>query len=72
MAHSFAFMRNEEAIPGRRSAGSLSWAGLCNTHYWLDPARDIAAVIVTQSLPFVEERYMTTYDAYERAVYASL
>ena len=72
VTHCFAFMRNEEAIPGRRSAGSLSWAGLCNTHYWLDPARDIAAVIMTQSLPFVEERYMATYDAYERAVYASL
>ena len=72
VTHSFAFMRNEEAIVGRRSAGSLSWAGLCNTHYWLDPARDIAAVIMTQSLPFVEERFMATYDAYERAVYASL
>ena len=72
LTHSFAFMRNEEAIAGRRSAGSLSWAGLCNTHYWLDPARDIAAVIMTQMLPFVEERYMATYDAYERAVYANL
>ena len=72
LTHSFAFMRNEEAIAGRRSAGSLSWAGLCNTHYWLDPARDVAAVIMTQSLPFVEARFMATYDAYERAIYASL
>ena len=72
VTHSFAFMRNEEAIPGRRSAGSMGWAGLCNTHYWLDPAKGIAAVIMTQSLPFVEERFMATYAAYERAVYASL
>ena len=72
LTHSFAFMRNEEAIPGRRSAGSMAWAGLCNTHYWLDPAKGIAAVIMTQSLPFVEERFMATYAAYERAVYASL
>ena len=72
VTHSFAFMRNEEAIPGRRSAGSLSWAGVCNTHYWLDPAKGVAAVIMTQSLPFVEERFMATYAAYEEAVYASL
>ena len=72
LTHSFAFMRNEEAIPGRRGARSFGWAGVCNTHYWLDPAEDIAAVIMTQSLPFVEERTMATYDAYERAVYASL
>ncbi len=72
VTHSFAFMRNEEAIPGRRSAGSLGWAGVCNTHYWLDPSEGIAAVIMTQSLPFVEERFMATYAAYEQAVYASL
>ncbi|MEM9049726.1 MAG: serine hydrolase domain-containing protein [Pseudomonadota bacterium] len=70
--HSFAFMRNEADVPGRRSAGSQSWAGVCNTHYWLDPSRGIAAVIMTQSLPFVEPRFMKTYDAYEQAVYASL
>ncbi len=72
VSHSFAFMRNDEAIPGRRSAGSSSWAGVCNTHYWLDPVKGIAAVIMTQSLPFVEERFMVTYADYERAVYASL
>jgi len=70
--HSFAFVRNEVDQPGRRSAGSLSWAGVCNTHYWIDPARDLAAVIMTQSLPFVEPPLMKTYGAYEEAVYASL
>ena len=72
VTHSVAFMRNEEDIPGKRSAGSQSWAGVLNSHYWIDPARDVAAVIMTQSLPFVEERFMKTYDAYERAVYAGL
>ncbi len=68
--HTFGFLRNEQAVPGMRSAGSLSWAGVCNTHYWIDPAAGIAAVIMTQSLPFVEPRYMQTYAAFERAVYA--
>ncbi|WP_050927878.1 serine hydrolase domain-containing protein [Aestuariivita boseongensis] len=70
--HSWAFVRTEADQPGKRSAGSQSWAGVCNTHYWLDPAKDVAAVIMTQSLPFVEPPLLKTYDAYERAVYASL
>ncbi|MDU9005792.1 serine hydrolase domain-containing protein [Sedimentitalea todarodis] len=70
--HSFAFVRNETDIPGMRSAGALSWAGVCNTHYWIDPSKDLAAVIMTQSLPFLEPRFQKTYQAYEQAVYAGL
>ncbi|MEM7301696.1 MAG: serine hydrolase domain-containing protein [Pseudomonadota bacterium] len=70
--HSFAFVRAESDVPGARRAGTQSWAGVCNTHYWIDPASDVAAVIMTQSLPFVEEPYMRTYQAYEKAIYASL
>lgn len=70
--HSVAFVRHESGMPGKRSAGSQSWAGVCNTHYWIDPAKDLAAVIMTQSLPFVEPPLLKTYDAYERAVYAGL
>ena len=68
--HSFGFFRNEADIPGRRSAGSQSWAGVLNTHFWLDPRKGIAAVIMTQSLPFVEPRYMQLYADFESAVYA--
>ena len=70
--HSFIATMNRKDIPGKRSAGTQSWAGVCNTHYWVDPAKNIAAVIMTQSLPFVEKPLMDTYDSYERAVYASL
>ena len=69
--HSFAFVRSETDEPGRRKAGSQSWAGVCNTHYWIDPASDVAAVIMTQSLPFVEAPLLNTYQAFETAVYAS-
>jgi methyl acetate hydrolase len=62
-------MRNEEDIPGMRRAGSQSWAGVLNSHYWFDPTSDLAAVIMTQSLPFVEPRWMKTYEAFERAAY---
>lgn len=68
--HSFGFLRFEEDVPGMRAAGTQSWAGVCNTHYWFDRKNDTASVIMTQSLPFVEPRFMQLYEAYERAVYA--
>lgn len=68
--HSFGFLRFEEDVPGMRAAGTQSWAGICNTHYWFDRKNDTASVIMTQSLPFVEPRFMQLYEAYERAVYA--
>ncbi|MBO9400264.1 serine hydrolase domain-containing protein [Shimia sp. R9_3] len=68
--HSFAAVRFEADVPGRRKAGSQSWAGVCNTHYWVDPASDVAGLVFTQSLPFVEAPYLRTYEAFETAVYA--
>jgi methyl acetate hydrolase len=70
-SHSMAFMRIEEDVPGMRSAGSQFWAGVLNTHCWFDPKRNIAAVLLTQSLPFAEPRFMSVYEKFERAVYAS-
>lgn len=68
--HSMAFMRIEEDVPGMRSAGSQFWAGVLNTHCWFDPNRNVAAVLMTQSLPCSEPRFMGVYDRFERAVYA--
>jgi methyl acetate hydrolase len=70
--HSMAFMRFEDDIPGMRRAGSMGWAGVLNSHYWIDPQSDLVGVLMTQSLPFVEPRYMATYQAFERAAYAAL
>ena len=69
--HSFGFFRLEEDIPGMRSAGSQGWAGVLNTHFWFDPRKDVAAVIMTQSLPFLEPRFADAYVKFERAVYAT-
>ena len=68
--HGLAFMRIEEDVPEMRSAGSQFWAGVLNTHCWFDPNKNLAAVLMTQSLPFVEPRFMDVYDRFERAVYA--
>ena len=69
---SAGFMRNEADIPGMRSSGSLSWAGFLNTHFWIDPVKDVAAVLMTQLLPFCDARFMETYAAFEQAVYRGL
>ena len=45
---------------------------MCNTHYWIDPARDLAAVFMTQCLPFIEPGVRGAYDRFEQAVYAGI
>ncbi|WP_043363914.1 serine hydrolase [Belnapia sp. F-4-1] len=68
---SLAFMLNEEAHPmGGRSAGSMAWAGLGNTYYWIDPAHDRCGVLLTQSFPFADPRVLDLLAAFERAVHA--
>jgi CubicO group peptidase (beta-lactamase class C family) len=67
----FGHMINMQAVAERRSAGSLTWAGLFNTYYWIDPARRIAAVFMTQVLPFADQRALRVYRQFERGVYAA-
>ena len=50
------FMINTETGPGGRSAGSLAWAGLANTYFWLDPKQKVTGIILTQLLPFADRR----------------
>jgi CubicO group peptidase (beta-lactamase class C family) len=70
---SLAFMLNNAEHPegGGRAAGSMAWAGLANTYYWIDPVRDRAGVLVTQSLPFADPKVLALLEAFERAVYAA-
>ncbi len=48
------FMINEQAAPTGRSAGSLAWAGLFNTFFWIDPSKGMGGVFMAQVLPFVD------------------
>jgi CubicO group peptidase (beta-lactamase class C family) len=65
-------LRNEEQQPGMRAAGSGAWAGLFNTHFWVDPTTRVTGAIYTQTLPFVEPDVFQVYVDFERALYASL
>ena len=67
-----SFMINTAMTPEGRSAGSLAWAGLANTYYWIDPARDITGVILMQVLPFADPKCLAAFAAFEAGVYAGL
>jgi methyl acetate hydrolase len=59
----------ERPAAGGRSAGSLSWAGICNTHYWIDPAAGVTGLWLSQLLPFGDPKVMDAFGAFERAAY---
>jgi methyl acetate hydrolase len=67
-----SFMINTGLTPEGRSPGSLAWAGLANTYFWIDPARDVAGVILMQVLPFADGPCLEAFAAFERGVYAGL
>jgi len=64
------FLINTTAYPGGRSAGSLAWAGLYNTYYWIDPKRALCAVILMQYLPFADKQALSLLSEFEQAIYA--
>jgi methyl acetate hydrolase len=63
------FALTTKTIEGGRSAGSLAWAGLDNTYFWIDPARRTTAAIMMQILPFLDRGALDTLTKFERAVY---
>ena len=69
---SLGFMISTAAVAGGRGAGSLAWAGLGNTYFWIDPAKGVAGVILMQLLPFADPKALAIFDGFEKAVYAAL
>ena len=63
-----SFLINEFASPQGRSAGSLSWAGLANSYYWIDRASGTTGVFATQVLPFYDPAARNAFQAFEVAV----
>jgi CubicO group peptidase (beta-lactamase class C family) len=64
-----SFMINNTQAPTGRSAGSLAWAGLANTYYWIDQKKGVGGVYATQVLPFADTKALPLYYAFEKAVY---
>lgn len=68
----WGLLLNTAQQPGMRAVGSGAWAGICNTHFWVDPASGVTAALYTQFLPFVTPGAWQAYTDFEKAVYASL
>jgi CubicO group peptidase (beta-lactamase class C family) len=67
-----SFMTNEEKAPTGRSKGSLAWAGLANSYYWIDRTKGVGGVLSTQILPFADVKALPLFYDFETAVYKSL
>ena len=68
----YGFLINTLAGPAGRGAGSLAWGGLPNCYYWLDPARSVAGLLMSQVLPFADPAILCVLDSFEASVYAGL
>ncbi|MCW5622412.1 MAG: beta-lactamase family protein, partial [Burkholderiales bacterium] len=67
-----SFMINDEPAPTGRSAGSLAWAGLANTYFWIDPTKGVGGVFLTQVLPFADVKAVPLFYDFESTVYQSV
>ena len=56
-------------LPGMRSRGTADWAGVFNSYYWIDRAKGVGGVLMTQVLPFFDMPVVETLMGFEMAVY---
>ena len=66
------FQLAAKQAPNRRARGSGTWAGIFNTHFVVDPSREIGVVVMMQTLPFYDEASMKVYAGVEETVYRNL
>jgi CubicO group peptidase (beta-lactamase class C family) len=64
------FLINPERGPNGRSPGSLAWAGIFNSYYWIDPAAGLGGVFVSQLQPFGDPGALAAFGALEAMAYA--
>jgi CubicO group peptidase (beta-lactamase class C family) len=72
MKWGLSFLINPEPLSTGRSAGSLAWAGLANSYFWIDPRKQVAGVYATQVLPFFDAKAVEAFAGFEAAVYAAV
>ena len=67
-----SFLINTQDAPTGRSAGSLAWAGLANTYFWIDRAKRVSGVFLSQVLPFYDDTAINLFAKFETEVYQAL
>jgi CubicO group peptidase (beta-lactamase class C family) len=68
----FQIAADDPSTRGFRNPGSLSWAGLFNTEFWVDPVKKIGGVHMMQLLPFYDEGAIRALRGFEEIVYKEL
>lgn len=69
---SLAFQVSTEEVEDRRRPGSLSWSGLGNAHFWVDPTTGIGVVLLFQIFPFYDEAVLDVMNRFERVLYGEI
>jgi len=67
-----SFLINTQALPTGRSAGSLAWAGLANTYFWIDRTKRVSGVFLSQLLPFYDATVIDLLTRFETEVYRTV
>ena len=67
-----SFLINAQQLPTGRSPGSLAWAGLANTHFWIDRTRRVSGVFLSQVFPFYDHTTIDLLGKFETEVYRAL
>jgi len=67
-----SFLINTAQAPTGRSAGSLAWAGLANTYFWIDRRKQVCGVFLSQLLPFYDHTAIDLLTKFETEVYRAL
>ena len=68
----FQIAADDPATKGFRSPGSMSWAGIFNTEFWVDPVKQIGGVHMMQLLPFYDDGAIRALRGFEQTVYREL
>jgi len=55
--------------PNMRRPGSMNWAGINNTFFWIDPEQQIGVIVLMQMLPFYDDAAISVLQGVEGLVY---
>lgn len=65
-------LAGKPSAPGTRSEGSMAWAGIFNTEFWVDPKERIGVILLMQMLPFYDAQAIEVLQGFEKLVYQNL
>lgn len=69
--HTLGFLLSGRDSPTGAAAGTLSWAGIFNSYYWIDRARGVAGATFSQFFPFMDAAAWQLHEDFQRAVYGT-